>query len=673
MKTRLIVFFALFQAVSAFGIDVKDLPEKYRVWLTEEVPYIITPIEKQVFLTLTTDKDHDFFIDAFWAQRDPTPGTPTNEFRDDHYRRIAYANTYFIDQPMKGWRTDRGRIYIILGAPKTVEHFAETLETVPVETWFYLGKTEYGFPSGFNVMFFQPHGMGGYRLYHPGSDGPASLFRAYKGDSTNYDQVYEDLKESDATLAEYSLSLLLGEREYRQGANIGSELLLSNIEAYPRKMIDSRYAEKVAKYKTQIESDYSLTFIECRYTVRIIRGASGRYFLHYAIEPKSLSVDQYEKKYFAAFNIYGKIEDAKGRLIYEFTKNHPMEFDEPTLNMVKANSMCLTDMFPVVPGHLKYTMLVKNVTSKEFSDLETTVDVPGETSGVTLLEPMLASRIDVLEGSPRPFQYDHDLPDIRPQHAYLRGTPLTLLFQIAGSPDGVKSVRAETVKGQETGSTVEKSLSEISVDSHYKLPLPTSDLVAGDYTERINLIGTNGSVIGSQSVTFSISPTSKVPTPWVYSKVLPADKVFVYDLIIADEYSRKGDDATAFSLYEDGAKNHPDVPEFQIGLARAFLAKKEYQRVIDILTPVVARPDFKNEEAFLFLAGAQQAARQYANAVASYNHYTALHGTDYRIMNAIGECYLAAGQKQDAVKTWQNSLKIFPDQPALKSRLAEVK
>ena len=97
----------------------KDLPPQFRKWLTEEVVYIITPKERDVFLQLESDRERKIFIDAFWKQRDPDLSTEENEFKTEHYRRIAYANQWFgRDVPGAGWRTDMGRIYIILGEPK---------------------------------------------------------------------------------------------------------------------------------------------------------------------------------------------------------------------------------------------------------------------------------------------------------------------------------------------------------------------------------------------------------------------------------------------------------------------------------------------------------------------------------------------------------------------------
>jgi TonB family protein len=92
-----------------------DLPQVYQKWLDEEVVYIISEKEKQVFLGLKTDKERDLFIEAFWKQRDPAAATPENEFKTEHYRRWDYANQAFGTASMPGWKTERGRFYIVLG------------------------------------------------------------------------------------------------------------------------------------------------------------------------------------------------------------------------------------------------------------------------------------------------------------------------------------------------------------------------------------------------------------------------------------------------------------------------------------------------------------------------------------------------------------------------------
>ena len=91
------------------------LPEKYRKWLKEDAGYIISSKEREVLLNLATDRERDLFIEYFWKQRDPTPGTEENEFKTEHLRRLNIANSRFSTESMPGWRTDWGRLYIILG------------------------------------------------------------------------------------------------------------------------------------------------------------------------------------------------------------------------------------------------------------------------------------------------------------------------------------------------------------------------------------------------------------------------------------------------------------------------------------------------------------------------------------------------------------------------------
>jgi GWxTD domain-containing protein len=89
----------------------KELEGPYRRWLSEDVGYIITDEERQAFKRMTTDDEKQQFIEQFWLRRDPTPDSAENEYKEEHYRRIAYANERFASG-IPGWKTDRGRIYI---------------------------------------------------------------------------------------------------------------------------------------------------------------------------------------------------------------------------------------------------------------------------------------------------------------------------------------------------------------------------------------------------------------------------------------------------------------------------------------------------------------------------------------------------------------------------------
>src|SRR5580658_3653094 len=125
----------------------QELESPYRKWLNEDAVYIITDAERKSFQALTTDNDREQFIEQFWKRRDPTPDTERNEYREEHYRRIAYANEHFAPAGgIPGWKTDRGRIYIQWGPPDEIESHPEgsthqspsgATWTVPFEQWRY--------------------------------------------------------------------------------------------------------------------------------------------------------------------------------------------------------------------------------------------------------------------------------------------------------------------------------------------------------------------------------------------------------------------------------------------------------------------------------------------------------------------------------------------------------
>jgi GWxTD domain-containing protein len=126
-----------------------ELSKQYKKWLDEDVVYIITPEERAAFKQLSNDEERDNFIEAFWQRRDPTPDTEENEFKEEHYRRIAYANEHFA-AGVPGWKTDRGHMYIVYGPPdeidshpsggtyeRPMEEGGGETSTFPFEDWRY--------------------------------------------------------------------------------------------------------------------------------------------------------------------------------------------------------------------------------------------------------------------------------------------------------------------------------------------------------------------------------------------------------------------------------------------------------------------------------------------------------------------------------------------------------
>ncbi|SPE29682.1 Peptidase M56, BlaR1 [Candidatus Sulfopaludibacter sp. SbA6] len=160
----------------------------YRKWMNEDVAYIITDAERAAFKNLQTDEEREHFIEQFWLRRDPTPGTPENEFKEEHYRRIAYANEHFASK-IPGWKTDRGRIYITYGPPDEIESHRSggayqrpaaegggTTSTFPFEQWRY--RYIEGIGANIIIEFVDPTMSGEYRMTMDPSEKDALRFVA---------------------------------------------------------------------------------------------------------------------------------------------------------------------------------------------------------------------------------------------------------------------------------------------------------------------------------------------------------------------------------------------------------------------------------------------------------------------------------------------------------------
>jgi GWxTD domain-containing protein len=151
-----------------------ELKAAYKKWLENDVAYIITEQEKKAFRALATDEERENFIENFWRRRDPNPDTEENEYREEYYERIAYANEHFTSG-IPGWKTDRGRIYITFGKPDSIEsrpaggmyerpswEGGGSTSTYPFEVWFY--RHIDGVGDGLEIEFVDPTGTGEYRL-----------------------------------------------------------------------------------------------------------------------------------------------------------------------------------------------------------------------------------------------------------------------------------------------------------------------------------------------------------------------------------------------------------------------------------------------------------------------------------------------------------------------------
>ena len=164
----------------------EELKSVYKNWMDQDVNYIITDEERKAFKSLKTDEERDQFIEQFWLRRDPDPDTIENEYKEQYYERIQYANEKFASG-IPGWKTDRGRIYVMFGKPDEIEshpaggpyerpsyHGGGNTSTYPFEIWWY--RYIEGIGSDIEIEFVDPSGSGEYRIARSPDEKDALLY-----------------------------------------------------------------------------------------------------------------------------------------------------------------------------------------------------------------------------------------------------------------------------------------------------------------------------------------------------------------------------------------------------------------------------------------------------------------------------------------------------------------
>jgi len=205
-------------------------------WANGPVSIVLSEAEKKTWSQLRTDAERQAFADQFWASRDPNPETRINEYRDEFERRVEGANTLFGGESAgEGWRSERGRFYVLLGAPASRAQFKGYGQLRPIELWFYSGKTEYPqLPAFFYLMFYQRDEIGDYRRYSPFIDQPQSLVKATIRSNAD---AYNILNGINSDLARASLSLIPSEPVDTTGfiPTMSSDAVLAQINQIPRR------------------------------------------------------------------------------------------------------------------------------------------------------------------------------------------------------------------------------------------------------------------------------------------------------------------------------------------------------------------------------------------------------------------------------------------------------
>lgn len=699
MKSKFLLFvMAAFFAVSLFSKINDELifPEKYKKWIDEEVVYIITKNEKEVFFQLETNRERDLFIEEFWKQRDPTPGTPRNEFKEEHYRRIKYANKNLGKATSgEGWQSDQGRIYITLGEPLYIEKFTHMTECHPIEIWYYQGNIMFGQTPIFRLLFFRRGGGGPFELYSPNSDGPQALtaWSSMRLSST-YDEkapkrvdqwrgkildqknlaAYEALSTVSPELAQASFSSFPG----RDGPDqmLPSDILIGQVKTYPQKKVKDDYVYEILEHRAVVDVSYSVNYINHRAQVEILKDEMELFFVNYCIEPEVLSVDFYKDKYFTNVRTSIRVTDVSGKTVFQHMKEFPIELKKNQLVNVLERPFNLIDSFPLIPGLYKFIFLMENLVTKEYLSFEKYVSVP-ESDTLRIGSMIFAKKVNRESASDelhKAFQVK-DLqiyPSVGNQ--FYKKDKLYLFFQIYGLGEELKDEgQLEYVFAKED-KKVHSLVKDIRKYGNRRDFLEEFDLdkfSAGDYKVIISVVDQEKKRILTKEADFSLV-ADKLPETWVISQPGPPVKDPVYSYIIANQFMNKGEINKAKAEFEKAFNAKKDSLDFALGLAKTYILLEKNEEAKQILLPF-HEDQIESFDLDFYLGVVSQELREFKDAVVYYQKALSQRGNVITVLNSIGECYLMLGNRDQAVHSWEKSLEINPNQEDIKKRLAVAK
>jgi GWxTD domain-containing protein len=346
----------------------KELATPYKKWLEEEVPYIISDEERSAFLQLQTNEEREQFIEAFWQRRDPTPDTVENEFKEEHYRRIAYANERF-SSGIPGWRTDRGRIYIMWGKPDSLESHTQgemynrpmtegggQTSTYAYEDWNYHYME--GIGQNITIEFVDPTGTGEFHitmdpgekdaLAHVPGGGPSML--ESMGLSTQAAR-FTRADGSTAPLGPAGSSGLESQNEFTRLEQF------AKVQAPPPvKFKDLEEVVSSRILRNQISFEYRFDFMR-------ITGDTILVPVTVQIQNKQMTFRDHDGVQSASLNLFGRITSMTGRVIQTFEDVIQRDFPDSLLEASLKSFSIYQKAVPLRPGLYKLDLVIKDVNS----------------------------------------------------------------------------------------------------------------------------------------------------------------------------------------------------------------------------------------------------------------------------------------------------------------------
>ncbi len=665
-------FFGVLIRLPLFSQDI--LPH-HREWL-ENVSPIMTKTEREIFSKLKTKEERDKFIRFFWRQRDPHPDTEENEFYKEYMERVRFADQNFgRGTSRRGSMTERGTYYLLLGPPLERHFYTTHSQVWPLELWYYKGEIEYGLPPYFYLIFYQPEGLGEYRLYSPGVEGPETLvIPAAVAKSLTRTSAFQVIKRISAELASASLSYVPGDHSLQTPA-FSSAAVLASIRSVPEKKFSDAYARTYLSYKDYVETEYTHAFIESRFAAKIFQHEGG-FFLHWTLEPRKMSFADRGERYQAVYGLILRLEDGEGSLVLEKEEEIPLAITPEQYKEHERRAFAFQDILPVIPGRFKLFGLLKNKTAQDFTSFSREIAVPEKEAGFSPLllyhsrETMPASQSRLLRafafgGTHYLVNAANEFPPGGEMGAYVRSRGL----KDSGSTSGVFVLLEIRQADLEEPALIQKRTLAESLtgegDGIDTGPVSLASLKPGYYSVEVSLVGEDGKKILSARENFVLLAKALPVLPWVYARVHSPSPNPDHLFLLASQYvmTRKYDEALKLAGQAVALRDEPGT---RLLLAKTFYALGRFQDSLEAAMPLSEGE--QSREASKIIAACHAGLKNWPEALVYLERLMA-EATETSVLNMAGECYVNLNQPQRALPLLRRSLEIDPNQPAVKALL----
>ncbi len=661
----------------------KDLPPKYQEWLNLTT-HIIFPEEKDVFLELQNDRDRDLFIRSFWRQRDPTPGTPQNEYKDEHLERFKYVNTFFRRGTTRdGWRTDMGRIYMILGPPVSTEKFDNVMGVYPCQVWSYYGDRNKGFPTNFTILFFKRNGVGEFKLYNSMSDGPGALI-IQKKDLDMFDslKIYSAIKTLAPTLAGPAVTMIPGRYTFDFRPSLSDNQILVDILDSPRQDVNPTYASHFLNYKGVVSTEYLTNFIESNTDIAIIYSPLlNMNFVHFSINPKFVSIDFFEPKdqYYCNFSLNVSLRKNEV-VLFQYSKEYPFYFPPENIDRIQGSGIAIQDSFPIIEGNYSLNILIQNSVGKEFSVFETEISIPAATDLPRIIGPVLGYEFqDSTANINLPFKLNDKKLSIDPKDTFSPKENVAFLFNVMNSTrelweNGKIDVQ---ISGLKTENPTKKSFSIYLKNYPFGTNLgishsfPAYDLSPDYYTLTLILKKDDAEIIDEKTGNFIISPKEIVPHPVTLAKAFPLSNNFLYLYALAYQYDKVDKFDKAEEIYQRAFTSQPGHTQGLIEYANFLIKIKKFSRSIELIESIKGQEETKFQY-FLIKGKAFTGMGNYSVAIDNLLEGNKIYNSNTDLLGSLGYCFYKTGDIKNALDVLKASLKLNPNQEDIKKLVEEI-